>query len=136
MDPVSLVGLTAAVIELLRVSRAVLEVIKTLKDGDKELAALSHDVSSFSEALVGFDRVLRGRHTIHRVSSAVIHNLVEHSALLLQDMRARLVQISTSSYSAVRRAKWAHHKSAIGKLHTQMREKNAMLHTFLSITQA
>ncbi|KAL7625834.1 hypothetical protein AAE478_005057 [Parahypoxylon ruwenzoriense] len=136
MDPVTVIGLIAAVVELVRATKSVIEVIKTVKDGDRDLSTLSHDVSMFTEALVGFDRVLRGRRTIHRISGPVIGDLLKHSTGIVEDLRTRLGQISNSGHSAVRRARWTQHKSSIKKLHRQLKEQNAMLHTFLSITHA
>jgi hypothetical protein len=136
MDPVTAIGLIQAVVDLVQASRAVVELIKTFKDGDSDLSALQRDISIFAEALGGFDRVLRWRNTMHRVSGPVIEDLLAHASGLLQDLQTRLVKISSSTYSAVRRARWTQHKWSITKLHGQLKEQNAMLNTFLSITHA
>ncbi|KAI1375398.1 ankyrin repeat protein [Hypoxylon crocopeplum] len=136
MEPVTIIGLIVSVVELLKTTKSVVKVIHNFKNGDKDLSTLSNDISAFTEALIGFDRILRSRRTIHRISGPVIENVLRHSTELIQDLEARLLQLSKSEFSTVRRAKWVRHKSSIAKLHTQLKEQNAMLHTFLAITQA
>lgn len=136
MDPITIISLIATVIDLVKATKVVNEVIKTLKDGDKDLTALSHDVSIFAESLEGFDRVLRSPYTLHRISGPVIEDLLKHATGIIHDLQTRLQQISTSEYSAVRRVKWLQQKSAIARLGGQLKEQNVMLHTFLSITHA
>ena len=136
MDPVTLIGLIASVTNLIHASRVTLDVIRTFKDGDKNLAELSNDITVFAEALAGFERVLRSRATVHRISGPAIESVVEVSTNTIKDLRLRLQQISSSDISAVRRAKWVQNVSKIERLHERLREQNAMLQTFLSITHA
>ncbi|RYP44901.1 hypothetical protein DL769_011491 [Monosporascus sp. CRB-8-3] len=136
MEPITIIGLTASVVQLVNTAKQVLDVIKSFKDGDKELVALSHDLSVFTEALISFDRILRSKHTLHRVSGPVLEDMLGHSNELVQELETHITQIGSSSLSTIRRAKWVQHKSSINKLHAKLKEKNVMLHTFLSITHA
>ncbi|RYP13978.1 hypothetical protein DL765_006644 [Monosporascus sp. GIB2] len=136
MDPITVLGLVSSIVQLIEAASKVSVILRTFKDGDKELAALRDDIAAFIEALRGFDRILRSRHTIHRVSSPVLEDVLRNSIEIVIELRDRLLQLSSSSLSAVRRAKWVQHKSALKQLHGKIREKIAMLHTFLSITQA
>ena len=136
MDPATVIGLVASVANLAEASSSVLRLVRNFRDGDRDLAALSHDLSIFSEALVGFDRVLRSRHTIHRISGPVLDQVLKHALSLLEDLHGRLKPIASTDISALRRARWLQHKSTITKIHGQLKEQNAILQTFLSITQA
>lgn len=136
MDPVTIIGLTAAVVQLVDTTKKVFDIIKSFREGDKELAALAHDLSVYTEALISFDRVLRSKHTLHRVSGPVIEDMLGHSKELLQDLQTQITQIGGSSSSTIRKAKWVQHRSSVTKLHTKLKEKNAMLQTFLAITHA
>jgi hypothetical protein len=136
MDPITIIGLVSSIVQLIETANKVNDILQTFKDGDKELAALRDDIAAFMEALCGFDRILRSRHTIHRVSSPVLEDVLRNSMEIVIELKDRLLQLSSSSLSAVRRAKWVQHKSALKKLHGKIREKITMLHTFLSITQA
>lgn len=136
MDPLTVLSLVSSIVQLIEAAKKVNDILQTFKDGDKELVALREDIAAFMEALRGFDRILRSRHTIHRVSSPVLEDVLRNSIDIVTELRDRLVQLSSSSLSAVRRAKWVQHKSNLKKLHGRIREKIAMLHTFLSITQA
>lgn len=136
MDPLSIIGFVASVSQLIEAANKVNDILRTFKDGDKELAALRNDIAAFVEALRGFDRILRSRHTIHRVSGPVLEDVLRNSMNIVIELRDRLLQLSSSSSSVLRRAKWVQHKSAVKRSHDKIREKIAMLHTFLSITQA
>lgn len=136
MDPVSIIGLIGAVANIAEATGSVVTLIKSFKDGERDLAGLSHELIAFNEALVGFQRVLRSKHTIHRISRDAIENTLSQSRKLIEDLRTRLEKILSSDYAAVRRAKWVQHKSGIAKLHSQLKEQHAILHTFLSITHA
>ena len=136
MDPVTVIGLVSSITQLVEVAQKVTILIQTFRNGNKELATLGQDVVAFTEALVGFERVLRSRHTLHRVSGAVLEDVLRSSTEIVTELRARMMQLSASNISAVRRAKWVQHKTSINKLHGSIREKMAMLNTFLSITQA
>ena len=136
MDPVTVTGLVSSIVQLIEAAKKVNDIFQTFKDRDKELSALRDDIAAFIEALCGFDRILRSRNTIHRVSSPALEDVLRNSMEIVIELRDWLLQLSTSTLSAVRRAKWVQHKSALKKLHGKVREKIAMLHTFLSITQA
>ena len=136
MDPITVLGLASSIVQIIEAAHKVNDILQTFKDGDKELAALRDDIAAFMEALRGFDRILRSRHTTDRVSRPVLEDVLRNTMDIMIDLRDRLLQLSSSNLSAVRRAKWVQHKSALRKLHGNIREKIAMLHTFLSITQA
>ncbi|KAI1748630.1 ankyrin repeat protein [Xylaria castorea] len=136
MDPITIIGLAASVVQLVDAAKKVLHVIRSFKDGDKELTALAHDLSAFTEALISFDRILRSKHTLHRVSGPVLEDMLGHSKELVQELETHITRVGSSSLSTIRRAKWVQYKSSINKLHTKLKEKNVMLHTFLSIAHA
>lgn len=136
MDPISIIGLVASISQLIEAANKANDIVRTFKEGEKELAALRDDIAAFVEALGGFDRILRSRVTIHRVSGPVLEDVLRNSMNIIIELRDRLLQLSSSNSSVVRRAKWVQHKSALKKSHDKIREKIAMLHTFLSITQA
>jgi hypothetical protein len=136
MDPVTIIGLVASVVSLIQASNSVLKVIGSSKGGNKNLSNLSNDVTIFSEALSGFDRVLRSRHTLHHISGSAIESMLSKSAKTIKDLEGRLVQMSSSDSSTVRRARWIQNSSAVNKLHDQLKEQNVMLQAFLSITHA
>ncbi|CAG9946813.1 unnamed protein product, partial [Clonostachys rosea f. rosea IK726] len=136
MDPITLIGLAASVVQLIDASKKVIGLIKTFKDGDRDLSSLAQDIFAFTEALIGFDRILRSKYTLHRISGPTIENLLNHAQELVQELETRLIQIGSSNLSAVRRAKWVQHKSSVTKLHEKIKEKNVMLHTFISISHA
>ncbi|KAH8901506.1 ankyrin [Thozetella sp. PMI_491] len=136
MDPISVIGLLSSVSELVGASKTILDCIRTFKNCEIELAALSYDISAFTEALAGFKRVLRAPSTLHRVSRPALEDALERSRLLVGELRARLLQLSGSSLSVASRAKWVQHKASIIKLHAQVKEQNAILRTFLEIITA
>lgn len=136
MDPVTVIGLVGAVANIAEATGSVVSLIKSFKDGERDLSSLANDLSAFNEALVGFQRVLRSKHTIHRISGPVIENVLAQSARLIDELETRLTEMLSSGYSVVRRTKWVQHKSGIAKLHRSLKEQHAMLHTFLSITLA
>lgn len=136
MDPITLIGLLGAVTNLIHASRTVLKVAKDFRDGDNSISALSNDLLGFSEALSGFDRVLRSRHTLHRISGSAIESVIARAKKTIESLQDRLLSISSSQFSAIRRARWIQSSSAVKKLHEQLKEQNAMLQTFLTITHA
>ncbi len=136
MDPITIISLAAAVTQLVDSTNKVLDMIKSFKDGDKELAALGHDLSAFTEALISFDRILRSKHTLHRVSGPVLEDMLDHANQLVQELETHVTQIGSPSLATIRRARWVQRKSRVNKLRGKLKEKNAMLHTFLSITHA
>ena len=136
MDPVTIIGIVASVADLIHISASVVGIIKTFKDGNKYLTSLSNEISIFAEALAGFERVLRSRATVHRISGSAIESVLNISRSTVKDLELRLKQINSYESSAVRRAKWVQHASRVDKLRERLREQNAMLQTFLSITHA
>jgi hypothetical protein len=136
MDPVSIIGLVGAIANIAEATGSVVTLIKSFKDGERDLLSLSNDLSAFSVALDGFHRVLRSKHTIHRIPEAAIRDMLSHTAEHIRTLEARLRRILSSDYAAVRRAKWVQHKSSIAKLHSQLKEQHDLLHTFLSIVHA
>ncbi|MCJ1358222.1 MAG: hypothetical protein MMC33_008221 [Icmadophila ericetorum] len=89
MDPVTAIGLLASVANLIQASDAILEVMKSFKDGERELLELCYDVSVFEEALKGFDRVLRSRQTRHNISGSVINSALEDGFATIQELDKR-----------------------------------------------
>jgi ankyrin repeat protein len=136
MDPLTIIGLLASITNLIHASRSTLRVVNDFRDGDKSIQGLAEDIAVFTEALSGFDRVLRSRHTTHHIAEDVIKAMIEGSLKTLQDLERRLLQLSAFHTPTMRRMKWVQSSSAIKKLRERLKEQNAMLQTFLSITHA
>jgi len=136
MDPITIISFLATLASLIEASHSVCKVIKTFKDTIKELAEISNNVSGFTEALKGFDRVLRSRQTMHRISPSAIKNALDNSQNTIKDLEKRLLQISSHENSTMRRVKWVQQKSEFKKLVSQLQEQNAVLQTFLALTHA
>lgn len=133
MDPITLIGLVASVTNLVHATKSIVRVIGDFKDGNQQIINLLQDATAFGEALGGFDRVLRSRHTSIRISGSVIENILNKATNTLKDLEDWLLQVASSKSSTVRRARWVQHSSGINKLHLQLKEQNTMLQTFLSI---
>ena len=136
MDPISIIGLLASLTTLIEASNSVCNALKTFKDTIKEIAEIADNVSVFTEALKGFDRILRGRQTMHRISPTVIRNALDNSQDTIKDLEKRLLQISNRESSTMRRMKWVQQKPEFKKLLDQLKEQNAVLQTFLALTHA
>jgi predicted RNase H-like nuclease (RuvC/YqgF family) len=136
MDPITAIGLLASLANLMHASKSLLEIVKSLKDGDRELLELFNDVSVFEEALKGFDRVLRSRQTKHNISAAVLGRALEEASSTVQELESKLHHMSRSEVSAIRRIKWVQHKSSLKKLHERVKEQSTMLQSFLSLAHA
>ena len=136
MDPVTALGLISSVSQLLQASNSLLKLVRTLKDAEREFLELFNDVSMFDEALKGFDRILRSRQTKHNISGNVINSALEDAFATIHDLEMRLLQMSKSEHSPMRRMKWVQHKSSIKKLHDRIKEQSAMLQSFLALAHA
>ena len=136
MDPITAIGLLASLSQLIQSSNDLLRLIKSFKDADKELLELFNDMSIFDEALKGFDRVLRSRQTQHNISEKVINSALEEAFLTVKDLETRLLQMSKSESSTMRRMKWLQHKSSVNKLHDRIKAQSAMLQSFLALAHA
>lgn len=136
MDPITALGLLSSVSQLIQASNSLLELMKSFKDAEKEILEICNDVLIFHEALKGFDRVLRSRQTRHNISGKVINSALEEAFATIQDLEMRLVQMSKSEVSPMRRMKWVQHKSSLKKLHDRIKEQSAMLQSFLALAHA
>lgn len=79
MDPVTAIGLLGSLANLIQASHSLLKIVKSFRDGERELLELFNDIAIFEEALRGFDRVLRSRQTTHNISVSVIENAFEEA---------------------------------------------------------
>lgn len=136
MDPITAIGLLASLSQLIQYSNDLLRLIKSFKDADKALLELFNDMSIFDEALKGFDRVLRSRQTRHNISEKVISSALEEASLTIKDLETRLLQMSKSEFSTMRRMKWVQQKSNVNKLHDRLKAQSAMLQSFLALAHA
>jgi hypothetical protein len=136
MDPITLIGLLASLSNLVEASNSIMRMIKTYREGDKELNELLRNVSVFAEALRGFDRVLRSRQTMHQISGSVIQHALDAATETMKDLEARLLHSTRLEASVARRMKWVQHKSGIKKLQERLKDHNAMLQTFVSLAHA
>jgi hypothetical protein len=135
MDPISAIGLLSSLSSLIGASKEVLDLIKSFKDGDKELIGLYNSVSLFQENLKGFDRVLRSRRTGHNISVETINNAIKDSAGMMKELEDRLLSVSKSESSTVRRMKWVQHRSTFEKITEDLKWKCMMLHSLVSVAQ-
>ena len=136
MDPITALGLVSSVSQLLQATGSLLELIKTFKDAEKEIVEIFNDISMFDEALKGFDRVLRSRQTKHNISGRVINSALKDAFATIHDLEMRLVEVSKSDVSPLRRMKWVQHKSSLKKLHDRIKEQRTMLQSFLALAHA
>ena len=136
MDPIIGIGLLASLCSLIEASNSLRKVIKSFRDGEKEIRGLFNDVSIFEEALKGFDRILRSGQAIHQISGKVIDNSLQESFATIQNLENRLVQIARYDVPAMRRMKWVQHKPSLKKLHERLKEQSTMLQSFLALAHA
>lgn len=136
MDPITAIGLLATLANLIEASNALLIIAQSFKDGDREMVELCTDVSSFEEALKGFNRVLRSRQTKHNISATVIKRALEEAFATIQELESKIIQILKFDVSAIRRMKWVQHKSSFKKLHERLKEQCTMLQSFLALAHA
>jgi hypothetical protein len=136
MDPITVIGLVGSLCSLIEASNSLRKVIKSFRDGEKDILELYNDVSIFEEALKGFDRILRSRQAIHNISEKVIDSALQESFATIQDLEKRLVQIFRSDMPAIWRMKWVQHKSSFRKLHERLKEQSTMLQSFLALAHA
>lgn len=136
MDPITIIGLLASIANLIHASRATLKVVNDFRDGEKDIQNLANDITVFSEALCGFDRVLRSGRATHHIAEDVVTAMIQSSLETMKDLECRLLRISTFKTPTVRQIKWVQSSSAIKKLRERLKEQNTMLQTFLSIAHA
>ena len=136
MDPLTAIGLLASLSSLIQASNGLLNVAKSFKNGERELRELLTDVFVFEEALKGFDRVLRSRQTKHHISAVVIQGALDEAFATVQELESKLLIMSKSEVSAMRRMKWVQHKSGLNKLHERLKAQSIMLQSFLTIAYA
>jgi hypothetical protein len=135
MDPISAIGLLSSLSSLIGTSKEVIDLIKSFKDGNKELIGLYNSVSLFEENLKGFDRVLRSRRAGHNISVETINNAIKESAGMMKELEDRLSSIFKSESSTVRRMKWVQHKSTFEKITKDLKWKCVMLQGLVSVAQ-
>ncbi|KAL8997420.1 MAG: hypothetical protein Q9169_003283 [Polycauliona sp. 2 TL-2023] len=136
MDPITAIGLLGSLSNLIQASASLLDILKSFKDGDRELVELFNDVSVFAEALKGFDRVLRSRQTTHKISMTVISNALEEASRTVQELDDKVTHVSKFGSSTIRRMKWVQHKTSIMKLQGHVKDQSAMLQSFLTLAHA
>ena len=136
MDPITAIGLLASLCSLIEASNSLRIVIKTFRDGEKEIQELCNDVVMFEEALKGFDRVLRSRQAIHNISRESIDIGLREGFATIRNLEKRLLQISGSDVVAIRRLKWVQYKPAIKRLHERLKEQSESLDRLLTVVNA
>ena len=133
MDPVSIIGLLGALCHLVEASNQLVGTVRALRDGERDLLELYHDISLFEEALKGFDRLLRHKGTNHNISPVVITNAVQESFYTIEELNDKLLPIVKAESSAIRRIKWLQNKSTVKKLHERVKSQSSMLQSFLAL---
>lgn len=133
MDPITIIGLLASITNLVHASKSTLHLAGRFRNGETDLRTLSNDLLLFTEALNGFERILRSRQTTHRLSAQLIEGMLKDASGVVSQLQLQLEKIAASSASTVRRMRWVQQSSSITKLHDRLKELNSMLQTFLSI---
>lgn len=133
MDPVSAIGLLASISTLINVSKGALDLLRSFKDAEQDLAELARDLNHFDEALRGFDRVFRSRQTKHNVSGDVLREAIDDSNATLAEVEKRLTQVYKSESSTLRRARFVRYKSRFAALGARIQNKSSQLHGFISL---
>lgn len=136
MDPFSAIAVLASLSILIKASDSALEILKSFREGEKDLLDLWNDIAIFEEALKGFDRVLRSRQTKHNISSHVIQNALDEGSATMAELELRLVESTKCNSSTVRRMRWVYHKSDFEKIHSRIKAQNTVLQSFLALAHA
>ncbi|KAK2871833.1 hypothetical protein FQN49_002776 [Arthroderma sp. PD_2] len=131
MDPITIIGLLASISNLVVASGETITLVKSFKDGEREIGALAKELLVFQESLKGFDRVLRSRQTNHNIAREILDHAIEDAATTLAEIQDRLSQIAKSENSAVRRMKWVKHKTYLEKTTTRIRGQCQELNNFV-----
>jgi hypothetical protein len=135
MDPITTIGLLGSLANLITITGDTIELVKSFKDGERELADLSNQLPIFEENLKGFDRIFRSRRVIHQISVETVKNGIDESYATLEDLQKRLQQILRSESSTVRRMRWVQHKSSLQRIDDRIKSQCASLHTLVSVAQ-
>lgn len=133
MDPITAIGLLASISSLIKASKSALELLKTLKDAERDLSELINSMTVFEESLKGFDRVLRSRQAKHNISEEILRNAIDDGFTTMRDLEKRLTQVQKTENSALRRIKWMQHKSGFESLDERIKGHCAQLHSFVSL---
>ncbi|KAF7136756.1 hypothetical protein CNMCM5793_006225 [Aspergillus hiratsukae] len=135
MDPITTIGLLGSIANLITITGDTIELVKSFKDGESELADLSNQLSLFEENLKGFDRIFRSRRVVHQISVETVKNGIDESYATLKDLQKRLQQILRSESSTIRRMRWIQHKSGVQRIDDHIRGQCTMLHSLVSVAQ-
>lgn len=137
MDPVTLIGLLASISTLVAGSQEALKLLRSFKEGDKELSSLIVQVGLFEENLKAFDRLLRSRsrQAFQAMSAATLSRSIEDSSSKLVDLERRLLQICKAENSSVRRLRWIQNRSSFREISEDLRAKCGMMHSLVSTAQ-
>ncbi|GIC84283.1 uncharacterized protein Aud_000097 [Aspergillus udagawae] len=135
MDPITTIGLLGSIANLITFTGETIQLVRIFKDGERELADLSNQLSLFEENLKGFNRVFRSRRVVHQISVETVKNGIDESYAALKDLQKRLQQIARSESSTIRRMRWVQHKSSLERIDGRIKGQCAMLHSLVSVAQ-
>jgi hypothetical protein len=135
MDPITTIGLLGSIANLITITGEAIQLVRSFKDGESELADLSNHLALFEENLKGFDRVFRSRRVVHQISAEKVKNGIDESYATLEDLQKRLQQICRSESSTIRRMRWVQHKSSLQRINDHIKGQCAMLHSLVSVAQ-
>lgn len=135
MDPVTAIGLLASISNLICASGEAAQLLRSFKDGEKEVTGLASQVALFEENLKGFHRIFRSRQVVHRVSTETLTQVIEESSTELDELKKRLRQILRSENSTIRRMRWMQNKTSLERINVLIKGKCAMLHGLVSVAQ-
>lgn len=134
MDPITLIGLLASVSNLVSASQSAVKLMRSFKDGDKEISELIAKVALFEENLRGFERVFRSQ-VVPRPSVDALTNAITDSSARLGDLERRLLQICQAENLTVRRMRWIQNKAAFKDISKTIGGTCALLHSLVSVAQ-
>lgn len=136
MDPVSAIGLLASISTLIKATKGALDLLRSFKDAERDLAELAIDLDHFNEALRGFERVFRSRQIKHNVSGDILRKAIDDGDATLAEVEKRLTQVYKSESSSLRRARFLQYKSRFAALGARIQSQSSQLHGFISLVHA
>lgn len=135
MDPITAIGLLASISNLICASGEAAQLLRSFKNGEKELIGLASQIGLFEENLKGFHRIFRSRQITHQISADTLTQIIDESSRELDDLKRRLLVIQKSENSAIRRMKWMQSKASIQQIDHQIKWKCSMLRGMVTVAQ-
>ncbi|KAL4957555.1 ankyrin repeat protein [Aspergillus filifer] len=136
MDPVTAIGLLASIATLANVSKGAVDLLRSFKHAERDLAELASGLDLFDEALRGFHRVARSRQARHNISEDIIRKAIDEGHATLSEVQKRLTQVYKSESSTIRRTRFLQYKSRFDALTGKIQVHTTQLNGFISLVHA